>query len=107
MVAAVYPAAWGVGQLVTGLVADYFFKKDLLFIGMLMQGSALLACVFAQQVSHFIWLSILLGIGTALVYPTLLATVAENANLADRAGSLGVFRFWRDLGYAISVILPA
>lgn len=105
IVTAVYPAVWGIGQLLTGKMADYFCKKDLLFWGMLLQGLALIALIFAGTMSHFIILSSVLGWGTAMVYPTFLATVAENTHPADRANSLGVFRLWRDLGYAIGAIL--
>ena len=102
---AIYPAIWGIGQLVTGRMADYFCKKDLLFVGMLIQGLALIAFLFANKMSHFIALASVLGWGTAMVYPTFLATVAENTHPADRAKSLGVFRLWRDLGYAIGAVL--
>jgi MFS family permease len=105
IVTAIYPAVWGIGQLFTGRMADYFCKKDLLFLGMLLQGLALIALLFADSMIHFIILSSVLGWGTALVYPTFLATVAENTHPADRANSLGVFRFWRDMGYAIGAIL--
>lgn len=102
---AVYPAVWGIGQLFTGKMADHFCKKDLLFVGMLLQGLALVALLFADTMTHFIILSSILGWGTAMVYPTFLATVAENTHPADRARSMGVFRLWRDLGYAIGAIL--
>ncbi len=105
IVTAVYPAVWGIGQLFTGKMADHFCKKDLLFVGMLLQGLVLVILIFAQTTTHFVILSSLLGIGTALVYPTFLATVAENTHPTDRANSLGVFRLWRDLGYAIGAIL--
>ncbi|MGH2565897.1 MAG: MFS transporter, partial [Ginsengibacter sp.] len=105
IITAVYPAVWGLGQLFTGKMADYFCKKDLLFIGMLLQGLALIILIFAQSFGQFIILSVILGLGTALVYPTFLATVAENTNPTDRAQSLGIFRLWRDLGYAIGAIL--
>ena len=105
IIAAVYPGVWGLGQLFTGKMADYFCKKDLLFIGMFLQGIALVALIVAQSFTHFIILSSILGLGTALVYPTFLATVAENTNPSDRAHSLGIFRFWRDMGYAIGAIL--
>ena len=105
IITAIYPAVWGLGQLFTGKMADYFCKKDLLFIGMLLQGIALVDLIFAQSFTHFIILSSLLGLGTALVYPTFLATVAENTNPTDRARSLGIFRLWRDMGYAIGAIL--
>jgi len=105
IVTAIYPAVWGVGQLFTGRMADYFCKKDLLFVGMLLQGIALMILIFANSMTHFVVLSSILGIGTAMVYPTFLATVADNTNPLDRANSLGVFRLWRDLGYAIGAIL--
>ncbi|WP_018616979.1 MFS transporter [Segetibacter koreensis] len=105
IVTAVYPAVWGLGQLVTGRMADLFCKKDILFIGMLLQGVALIALLFATSMTHYVLLSSLLGWGTAMVYPTFLATVAENTHPVDRANSLGIFRFWRDLGYSIGAIL--
>jgi len=105
IITAIYPAVWGIGQLFTGKMADHFCKKDLLFVGMLSQGLALVALLFAGTMVHFIILSSLLGWGTAMVYPTFLATVAENTHPADRAKSIGIFRLWRDLGYAIGAIL--
>ena len=105
VVTAIYPGVWGIGQLFTGKMADHFCKKDLLFPGMLLQGIALVFLLFAQTITHFIILSSILGIGTALVYPTFLATVAENTHPSDRANSIGVFRLWRDLGYAIGAVL--
>jgi MFS family permease len=105
IITAVYPAVWGLGQLCTGKMADYFCKKDLLFIGMFLQGIALVALIFAQSFTHFIIIASVLGLGTALVYPTFLATVAENTNPSDRAHSVGIFRLWRDMGYAIGAIL--
>jgi len=105
IVTAVYPAVWGVGQLFTGKMSDHFNKKHMLFLGMLLQGIALLFFAFADTLTHFIALSSILGWGTAMVYPTFLATIAENTHPHDRAESLGVFRLWRDLGYAIGAIL--
>ena len=105
IVTAIYPAVWGIGQLFTGLMADTFCKKDLLYAGMFLQAIALITLLWADSMLHFVLLSIVLGLGTALVYPTFLATVAENTNPEDRATSLGIFRFWRDLGYAIGAIL--
>jgi len=72
---------------------------------MLLQGVTLIIMLFAESMSHFVILAIILGWGTAMVYPTFLATVAENTHPADRANSLGVFRLWRDLGYAFGAIL--
>lgn len=105
IVTAVYPAVWGIGQLFTGKMADTFCKKDMLYTGMLLQAIALIFLVWASSMVHFIILSSVLGWGTAMVYPTFLATVAENTNPQDRAKSIGIFRLWRDLGYAIGAIL--
>jgi MFS family permease len=105
IIAAVYPAVWGIGQLFTGKMADKFCKKDMLYLGMFLQAIALIALVWANTMFHFVVLSSILGWGTAMVYPTFLATVAENTNPQDRAKSIGIFRLWRDLGYAIGAIL--
>jgi MFS family permease len=105
IVTAIYPAVWGIGQLFTGKMADRFCKKDMLFSGMTLQGIALLVLLWATTMTHFVLISFVLGCGTAMVYPTFLATVAENTHPQDRAKSLGVFRMWRDMGYAIGAIL--
>lgn len=105
IITAIYPAVWGLGQLFTGKMADFFCKKDLLFTGMLLQGISLVALLFADAMIHFVIVSVSLGWGTAMVYPTFLATVAENTHPSDRANSLGIFRLWRDLGYAVGAVL--
>ena len=105
IVTAAYPAVWGIGQLITGKLSDILCKKDLLYTGMMLQAIALVALLWAQSMFHFIALSSLLGWGTAMVYPTFLASIAENTHPLDRAKSIGVFRLWRDLGYAIGAIL--
>jgi MFS family permease len=105
IITAVYPAAWGLGQLFTGKMADLYEKKKLLFWGMFMQAVALVILIWANTMSEFILIGSILGFGTALVYPTFLATVAENTHPLDRAKSIGIFRLWRDLGYAIGAIL--
>lgn len=105
IITAIYPAVWGLGQLITGKMADVFCKKDMLFTGMLLQGLTLLAMPLAETMIHYLILSVILGWGTAMVYPTFLATVAENTNPIDRPKSLGIFRLWRDLGYAIGAVL--
>jgi MFS family permease len=105
LITATYPAVWGLGQLATGKMSDYFCKKNMLFSGMILQGIVLLIIPLADNMLHYIILSITLGWGTAMVYPTFLATIAENTNPLDRAKSLGVFRLWRDLGYAFGAIL--
>jgi MFS family permease len=105
IIVATYPAVWGLGQLYTGKLADKYCKKTLLFIGMLVQGMALLGMVSANSFSWFIILSSLLGIGTAIVYPTFLAAISDYTHPDQRPKSIGIFRLWRDLGYAIGAIL--
>ena len=105
IITATYPAVWGLGQLITGKLADIYCKKDLLFWGMLLQGIAIIFIVFASSITHYIAISIVLGIGTAIVYPTFLSSIAEDTNPQQRAKSLGVFRFWRDLGYVIGALI--
>lgn len=105
VIAAIYPGVWGLGQLFTGKMADKFCKKDMLFSGMFLQAIALVSFVWANTMFEYAVLSSVLGWGTAMVYPTFLATVAENTHPQDRAKSIGIFRLWRDLGYAIGAIL--
>jgi len=105
IIVAVYPGVWGIGQLFTGKMADKFCKKDMLFTGMLLQAIALIFFIWATSMTHFVILAAILGWGTAMVYPTFLATVAENTHPQDRAKSIGIFRLWRDLGYAVGAIL--
>lgn len=105
IVVAVYPAVWGMGQLFTGKMADIFSKKDMLFYGMLLQALVLIILIWAESMWNFIVLMSLLGWGTAMVYPTFLATIADNTHPQDRAKSIGIFRLWRDLGYAVGAIL--
>ncbi|HQS04746.1 MAG: MFS transporter [Sphingobacteriales bacterium 17-39-43] len=105
IITAIYPAVWGIGQLFTGKMADKFCKKDILYVGMFLQAIALIVLVWADSMADFVVLSSILGWGTAMVYPTFLATVAENTHPQDRAKSIGIFRLWRDLGYAIGAIL--
>jgi len=105
IIVAVYPTVWGLGQLITGKLADKLPKKNMLFWGMLLQGIAILLMAYAKTNVQFIILSIFLGIGTATVYPTFLAGIADYTNPLQRAKSIGIFRLWRDLGYAIGAIL--
>jgi MFS family permease len=100
-----YPFIWGSGQLFTGKMADHMSKKKMLFWGMLIQSLAIILMVFAISFYHFIVLAVVLGIGTAMVYPTFLAGIADFTHPLQRAKSIGVFRLWRDLGYAIGAIL--
>lgn len=105
IIVALYPAVWGMGQLVTGKLADHLNKKSMLFWGMLLQGITLLLMLYAESFFHFTVLSIVLGLGTAIVYPTFLAAIADYAHPEQRAESIGVFRLWRDLGYAAGALL--
>jgi MFS family permease len=105
IIVATYPAVWGIGQLFTGSLADKYCKRNLLFLGMLLQGLALVAMIRAETFSLFIVLSSLLGIGTAIVYPTFLAAISDYTHPEQRPQSIGIFRLWRDLGYAFGAIL--
>jgi MFS family permease len=105
LLTAIYPTVWGFGQLFTGKMADRYSKKKLLFWGMLSQGLAILLLPFAKDWLAVAAISAALGWGTALVYPTFLSSIAQATPPKQRAESLGVFRLWRDLGYAIGAIL--
>ncbi len=105
IITAIYPSVWGVGQLFTGKMSDHYSKKEMLFWGMLLQGVAIIAIPFYTEFYALSFISALLGIGTALVYPTFLSTIAQEATPMQRAESIGTFRLWRDLGYAIGAIL--
>jgi MFS family permease len=107
LVAAVYPAFWGIGQLFSGKLADKFCKKDILTYGMLMQAVALFLFPLMTSLVALLMLASLLGIGTALVYPTFLAGIAENTTVKDRPESIGIFRFWRDSGYVAGGLIAA
>ncbi|MCF8202472.1 MAG: MFS transporter [Crocinitomicaceae bacterium] len=102
---AIYPTVWGLSQLFTGKLADRYAKKSLLFWGMFIQGLAILGFIWAQSFTAFAILSVLLGLGTAVVYPTFLAAIADNTHPSQRAQSIGVYRLWRDLGYAVGALL--
>ena len=105
IIVSIYPIVWGLGQLLTGKLADTLNKKSMLVFGMFLQGVSLLLFGMATMEWQFILLSIMLGIGTAIVYPTFLAAIADYSHPEQRAESIGVFRLWRDLGYAIGALL--
>jgi MFS family permease len=105
MITATYPIVWGLGQLLTGRLADIYCKKDLLFWGMLLQGVAILLLFFSTTTSQHVMISAILGIGTAIVYPTFLAGIAEDTHPQQRAKAIGLFRFWRDFGYVIGALM--
>jgi MFS family permease len=105
IIAAIYPAVWGIGQLITGRMADIYSKKGMLFWGMLAQGLAILLIPFFTSFYQLAIIASILGAGTALVYPTFLSAIAGATHPNQRAESIGVFRLWRDLGYAIGAIV--
>jgi MFS family permease len=101
---ALHPGIWGVLQLFTGTFSDKVGRKVLIYPGMIIQGSGVLVVLFTNFYWGWIVGMTLLGIGTALVYPTLLAAISDVANPKWRATSLGVYRFWRDLGFVFGAI---
>ncbi len=101
----IYPMMWGIGQIFTGRMGDHYDKKKMLFWGMLVQGLVIVYMPFAQHYVTHIVLAVLLGLGTALVYPTFMTTIADVTTPMQRAESLGTFRMWRDFGYAIGAII--
>ena len=105
IVAGLYPVVWGLGQLFTGKMGDHFCKKDLLFWGMFIQAIALTAILVSTTYWLDIAASAVLGWGTAMVYPTFLSAISESTHPEQRAESIGVFRMWRDLGYAVGALL--
>ena len=105
MLAAIYPATWGVVQLATGAWSDRVGRKWLIASGMWVQAVGIGVVVLAQGFTGFAVGAALLGIGTAMVYPTLLAAIGDVAHPAWRASSIGVYRLWRDLGYAVGALL--
>jgi len=105
VLAALYPAVWGLGQLVTGAASDRYGRKPLIVAGMLLQAAALAGFALADTFGWWATAAIVLGAGTALVYPTLLATIGDVAHPAWRARSVGVYRLWRDGGFAVGALL--
>lgn len=105
IITAIYPTVWGIGQLFTGKMADHYSKKTMLFWGMLIQGITILLIPFTSNFYILASISALLGLGTALVYPTFLTAIAQTTNPKQRAESIGTFRLWRDLGYAIGALI--
>jgi MFS family permease len=103
--AAIYPAVWGLGQLFTGALSDWTGRKWLIASGMWVQSVGIVAIALSSVFWGFASGAVLLGIGTAMVYPTLLAAIGDVAHPAWRAGSVGVYRLWRDLGYAFGALL--
>jgi MFS family permease len=105
IITAIYPIVWGLGQLFTGKMSDHYSKKKMLFWGMLLQGLAILWIPFTINYYWLTSLSVILGLGTALVYPTFLSAIAVATSPGQRAEAIGTFRLWRDLGYAFGALL--
>ncbi|HKO72493.1 MAG TPA: MFS transporter [Bradyrhizobium sp.] len=101
---AVYPATWGILQVLTGPLSDRWGRKGLIVGGMWVQAAALLLTAVTTTFGYWLIGSLLLGIGTAMVYPSLIAAVSDASHPSWRARSLSVYRFWRDLGYAIGAL---
>ena len=105
LLAAIYPATWGLAQLVTGALSDRTGRKPLIVWGMWIQAAGIVVMAIVQTFTGFVIGAMLLGIGTAMVYPALLAAIGDVAHPSWRASAVGVYRLWRDLGYAIGALL--
>ncbi|KQT27410.1 MULTISPECIES: MFS transporter [unclassified Bradyrhizobium] len=101
---AVYPIVWGVGQILTGPLSDRWGRKGLIVAGMWVQAAGLVLTALTGRFEWWFVASVLLGLGTAMVYPSLIAAVSDASHPTWRARSLSVYRFWRDLGYAIGAL---
>ena len=104
IISATYPGVWGLSQLVTGALSDRLGRKWLIAAGMWVQAGGIVLFVIGQ--GFVVWLlgAVLLGVGTALVYPTLLAAISDVAHPEWRASAVGVYRLWRDGGYAVGAL---
>lgn len=105
VITAIYPTVWGIGQLFTGKMSDHYSKKAMLFWGMLLQGLTILLIPYSTGFYALAAISAVLGLGTALVYPTFLSTIAQATSPKQRAESIGTFRLRRDLGYAFGAVI--
>ena len=103
--AAIYPAVWGLGQLYTGALSDRIGRKGLIVSGMWLQAMGIVIMIVSNMFFAFATGAVLLGAGTAMVYPTLLAAIGDVVHPGWRASAVGVYRLWRDLGYAVGAIL--
>jgi len=105
LLAGIYPGVWGTAQLCTGALSDHLGRKGMIMVGMMLQGAALILIPFLHGFAWWAVAMVLLGLGTALVYPTLLAAISDVAHPEWRASAVGVYRLWRDSGYAIGALL--
>jgi MFS family permease len=102
--AAIYPAVWGMGQLVTGTASDRYGRKPFIVAGMWLQAVSIGLIALSSSFEGFALAAALLGLGTAMVYPTLLAAIGDVAHPSWRASAVGVYRLWRDSGYALGAL---
>lgn len=105
MIAAIYPAVWGLAQIGTGALSDRIGRKWLIVYGMWLQALAIAVTAASSQITGFVIGAVLLGLGTAMVYPTLLAAIGDVARPSWRASAVGIYRLWRDIGYAAGALL--
>lgn len=105
VLAGLYPAVWGLSQLITGGLSDRWGRKWLIASGMWLQAAGIIAIALWWSYAGFATGAVLLGLGTAMVYPTLLASIGDVAHPSWRASAVGVYRLWRDLGYAAGAII--
>jgi MFS family permease len=105
IIAGVYPAVWGLGQLFTGRLGDAVCKKQIITAGMWLQAIGLAVLAVSASFLAAFFSMVLMGIGTAMVYPNFLSEIAANTHPLQRAQSLSIFRFWRDSGYVIGALL--
>lgn len=105
IVAAVYPSVWGIGQLATGALSDRWGRKWMIVSGLWVQAVGIALVVGAGSFTNWVFAAVLMGAGTALVYPTLLAAISDVAHPQWRGSAVGVYRLWRDGGYAIGAVL--
>jgi MFS family permease len=105
LLVALYPASWAIAQLFTGAWSDRIGRRRLIVGGMWLQAAAIALIILVPNLSGFLFGSLLLGLGTAMVYPTLLAAIGDVAHPSWRASAVGVYRFWRDLGYAAGALI--
>jgi MFS family permease len=105
VLAAIYPAVWGIAQIFTGALSDRLGRKWLIAAGMWLQALGIALTALSSAFAGFAAGAVLLGLGTDMVYPTLLAAIGDVAHPSWRASAVGVYRLWRDLGYAVGALL--
>jgi MFS family permease len=105
VITAIYPASWGLAQLATGAWSDRAGRKPLIVAGLWLQAVGIFGFVAAGSYPGWGTSALAMGLGTALVYPTLIAAVGDRAHPAWRASAVGIYRLWRDLGYAVGGLL--